>query len=178
MSCAVDPTAWGEKNRVQLATGKRHEWVLARTGRDLPTTESMVDTVRAVMVKWFHGIPLDVLFADAGDAVDDVRVLSVSDKPPPPSSGAQRREALDPVPLLAASPEPPLYVTVAFNYRGYQKSLPWPVWTASSSFFRTDKLCPMDCDWMLVSAKDLAQLPEAEAEESLLEKLSEHGPGP
>lgn len=176
MSCTVDPSGWGEKNRVRLATGKTQEWVLARTTRDAPTQDSLVTTARAVMVKWFRGVPTDVQFADAGDAVDDVRVLSVSETPPAPKSGDQRRESLDPVPMIAAGKTPPLYVRVTFNYRGYVQSLPWPVWTATSSPFLSDKLCPLDCDWMLVLARDVATLPVAPEEQSGLDKLSDHAP--
>lgn len=178
MTCAVDPTAWGEKNRVELATGKTQVWVLARTSRDNPTVDSVPQTARAVMVKWFSGVPMDTLFADAGDAVDDIVVTGVSEKAPIGKSTDQRRESLDPIPLLASGPTPPLYVTLRFNYRGYQKSLPWPVWTATSGFLREDKLCPMDADWMLVVARDIAELAAAPEESSTLEKLSEHAPGP
>jgi hypothetical protein len=178
MSCTVDPADWGEKNRVHLATGKTQEWVLARTTRDRPTQASVEKTARAVMVKWFHGIPTDVQFADAGDAVDDIRVVSVSETPPEPKAGDQRRESLNPVPLLAAGPTPPLYVRITYNYRGYVQSLPWPVWTASLSPLLSDKLCPLDADWMLVLARDLTALPVAPEEDSALDKLGKHGPGP
>jgi hypothetical protein len=176
MSCAVDPIAWGEKNRVRLATGKTQEWVLARTTRDRPTQASVVTTARAVMVAWFHGLPTDVQFADAGDAVDDVQVIDVSESPPVSRAGDQRRESLDPLPLIASGPTPPLYVRVTFNYRGYATSLPWPVRTATFSLLWADKICPFDCDWMLVLARDVASLPEAPAEKSGLDKLSDNAP--
>ena len=179
MSCAVDPIAWGEKNRVSLRTGKRHEWVLARTSRDNPSTSSLAETARAVMVKWFRGIPLDVLFADAGDVVDDIQVQAVTTEAPAPTAGAERRENLDPLPLLASGPSSPLYVKLSFNYRGYQKSLPWPVWTANNlSLLRESKLCPFDCDWMLLWGKDPSKLADAGEEASFLDKLAKHGPGP
>src|SRR5262245_56519059 len=117
MSCAVDPTAWGEQNRVKLATGKTHEWVLARTQRDAPTVDSVRETTIAVMGKWFAGTPLDVMFADAGTAVDGITVTNVSEQRPTPSAKGQRREQLDPLPILAPSERPPLYVSVTFNYR-------------------------------------------------------------
>lgn len=177
MSCTVDAVAWGEKNRVVLATGKTQEWVLARTTRDLPTIDSVVATARAVLVKWFDGLALDTQFADAGDAVDDISVISVSQNMPVPGASDLRRERLDPVPLLAASPLPPIYVSIRFNYRGYATSLPWPVWTATSSPFKVDKLCPTDADWMLVWAKDPKKLDTAPHELGALDKLSEHGPG-
>lgn len=176
MSCSVDAVAWGEKNRVALATGKTQEWVLARTTRDAPTLASLPETARAVMVKWFAGTPLDTMFADAGSSVDDVHVTAVSETAPVPKSTDQRRESLDPVPLLATSSSPPLYVSLRFNYRGYAKSLPWPVWTASVSLFKSDKLCPTSADWMLVSARDAGELAAAPDEASALEKLSTHAP--
>ena len=137
---------------------------------------SLADTAKAVMVKWCEGVALDVLFADAGSAVDDVTIISVSEARPAPSAKDQRRESLDPLPLLAPSASPPLYVKLSFNYRGYAKSLPWPVWTATSSPFRSDKLCPIDADWMLVAAKAPESLATAPTEQSALDKLSEHGP--
>lgn len=178
MSCAVDPVAWGEKNRVALSTGKKHEWVLARTTRDNPTVDEVIMTARAVLVKWFDGVALDTMFADAGKAVDDVVVVAVSERPPVPSNADQRRESLDPVPLLAPSPVPPLYVTVRFNYRGYAQSLPWPVWTATASPLRVDKLCPLSADWMLVWAKNTAELETAPEELGALDKLTTYAPGP
>jgi hypothetical protein len=180
MSCAVDATAWGEKNRVQLATGKVQRWILARTTRDAPTLGSVADTTRAVLVKWFpHSTPLDPLFADAGDAVDAITIHGIYDRAPAPGSKDQRRENLNPVPMLAPSSTPPLYVEVSFNYRGWAKSMPWPVWTADNvSFLRSSKLCPLDADWMLVSAQDLATLPDAPTEASWLEKLAQNAPGP
>ena len=177
MSCAVDVVTWGERNRVRLFTGKRQRWTLARTSRDKPTQTSLVATTKAVLVKWFLGTPLDTQFADAGDAVDDVTVLAVSETPPPAPAGAQRREDLDPVPLVAAGLTPPLFVTIELNYRGYAQDLPWPVWTASASPFRSDKLCPFDCDWMLVWAAPVESLIDAPEEAGLLEKLSVHGGG-
>ncbi len=176
MSCSVDAALWGEKNRVALGTGKTQEWVLARTTRDAPTLGSLPTTARAVLVKWFRGIPLDVQFADAGDAVDDVQVTGVTDTMPIPRASDQRREKLDPLPFIASGPTPPLYVRVTFNYRGYQKSLPWPVWTATSSPFLVDKLCPLDADWMLVWARDTEALGVAPEEQSGLDKLSDHAP--
>lgn len=179
MSCSVNPTAWGESNRVQLATGKVQRWVLARTTRDRPSLSTVADTTKAVMTKWFAGSPLDTLFADAGDTVDAITLHAVMDAPPVPGSGDQRREALDPVPLLASSPTPPVYVDVSFNYRGVWKNMPWPVWTqVSTSLLRSDKLCPFDCDWMLVSAQNLATLPDVGTESTWLEKLSTNAPGP
>jgi len=177
MTCPVDAIAWGEKNRVTLVTGKTHEWVLARTTRDAPTLASVPVTARAVMGKWFDGTPLDVLFADAGTAVDAITVLGVTDQAPSPRAKDQRRESLDPIPLLASSKTPPLYVTVRFNYRGYAKSLPWPVWTATGSLFREDKLCPLDADWMLVLSRDAAALPDVPEEASFLTKLEDNAPG-
>ena len=178
MTCGVDPIAWGEKNRVRLSTGKTHEWVLARTTRDRPTLDTLPMTTRAVMSKWFEGTPIDVLYADAGEAVDAVSVLSVSDSLPVPPSKAQRREQLDPLPFLAPGPTPPLFVRVAFHYRGYVKSLPWPVWTASgTTFLRESKLCPQNCDWMLVWAKSEDELTEAPPEASALDKLAQNAPG-
>lgn len=180
MSCSVDPSSWGAKNQVALGTGKVNEWVLARTTRDQPTLSSIPETARAVMVKWFpHSTPLDTQFADAGDAVDDVQVHAVSQAMPVPSSDDQRREALDPLPLLAASDSAPLFVTLSFNYRGYAKTMPWPVWTADNwSVLRDSKLCPFDCDWMLMWAKSPAKLKDAPTEKSFLEKVSEHAPAP
>lgn len=179
MSCPVDALAWGESNRVRVFTGKRQRWVLARTTRDNPTVASVPLTAKAVMGKWFEGTPLDVQFADAGDAVDDITVTNVSEELPPAPSGSQRREALDPVPLLAPSPRPPLFVTVEFNYRGYGKDLPWPVWTAPLlAFTREAKLCPLDCDWMLAWAAPEVGLAVAPDEEGLLDKLVHHAPGP
>jgi hypothetical protein len=175
MSCSVDPIAWGEKNRVSLATGKTHEWVLARTQRDRPAVDEVVRTARAVMVKWFDGIALDVTFADAGSAVDAIRVDGVLTERPVPQSGDQRREQCDPVPLLAAADRPPLYVKLSFNYRGFETSLPWPVWTATSSIFKVDKLCPEGADWMLVQAKQAAELAPAPPELGPLDKLAEGG---
>lgn len=178
MTCPIDPIAWGEKNRVSLATGKTHEWVLARTMRDRPTIDSVVTSARAVVGKWFQGTPIDVVFADAGDAVDDIQVTVVSYEPPAPGPGDQRREELDPLPMLASAALSPIYVTVRFNYRGYPKSLPWPVWTATSGFLRVDKLCPVEADWMLISSRSLAQLPTAPPEASLLDKLGANAPAP
>lgn len=176
MSCPVDAAQWGEKNRVALATGKTQEWVLARTTRDNPTMNNLPTTARAVMVKWFKGIPTDVQFADAGSAVDDVQVTSVTESLPTAKSTDQRRENLDPVPLIASGPTPPLYVRITFNYRGYARSMPWPVWTATSSPFLVDKLCPLDADWMLCWARNVAELGTAPEEQSGLDKLSEHAP--
>jgi hypothetical protein len=176
MSCIVDAAQWGEKNRVALATGKTQEWVLARTTRDNPTVSILPTTARAVMVKWFGGIPTDVQFADAGSAVDDVQVVSVSETLPVPKASDQRRETLDPIPLLAPGGAPPLYVRLTFNYRGYATSLPWPVWTATASPFRVDKLCPFEADWMLMWARDLSALGVAPDEQSGLDKLSHNAP--
>lgn len=176
MSCAVNEAEWGEKNRVELATGKTQEWVLARTTRDNPTLSSLPMTARAVMVKWFHGIPTDVQFADAGDAVDGVQVVSVSETMPTPKSTDQRRENLDPVPMIAAGSTPPLFVRLTFHYRGYARSLPWPVWTSSFSPLRSDKLCPLGADWMLVWARNVDELGAAPDELSGLDKLSENAP--
>lgn len=178
MTCSVDPTAWGEKNRIQLGTGKRQRWVLARTTRDNPTVDSLEMTARAVMNRWFpESTPVDVLFADAGTAVDDITIESVGESRPALGARDQRRESLDPLPMLAPGPTPPLYVALSFNYRGYAKSMPWPVWTESMSPLRESKLCPFDCDWMLVQAKATTELAAASEEKSGLEKLSQHGPG-
>lgn len=175
MSCAVDTQLWGEKNRVALATGMTQEWVLARTSRDKPTLGSVPETARAVMVKWFEGTPIDVLYADAGSAVDDVQVQSVSDVMPTPRATDQRRESLDPIPWIAAGENPPIYVRLTFNYRGYVKSMPWPVWTARG-YLRSEKLCPFDADWMLVWARDAAALGAAPEEASGLDKLTKNAP--
>lgn len=178
MSCSVDVAAWGERNRVSLATGKTQEWVLVRTMRDNPTIDSVVATARAVLVKWFAGMALDTQFADAGDTVDAIDVVAVSERMPVPSSSDLRRESLDPVPLLAASPVAPLYVTVRFNYRGYATSMPWPVWTATVNPLRSSKLCPFDADWMLGWAKDPKSLELAPEELGALDKLSDNAAGP
>lgn len=175
MSCSVDPIAWGKNNRVSLATGKTHEWVLARTQRDRPAVDDVIRTARAVMVKWFDGMALDVAFADAGDVVDAITVTSVLTERPPPQSGDQRREQCDPVPVLAPADRPPLYLRLTFNYRGYEKSMPWPVWTATSSIFKADKLCPENADWMLVQARPTVELAPAPTEIGPLDKLTTAG---
>ena len=171
--CPVDPTQWGKDNRVRLFKGKRNVWVLARTLADRPSTgwlDYVTLTTRAVMAKWFHGYALDTVFADASDAADDVQVLRISDSRPSVRAAAQRREQMDPVPTLRPDAGI-IYVTVAFNYRGFATEMPWPVWGSASSVLRAAKLCPFGADWMLVQTTSEDALAASPPPKSPLEKL-------
>lgn len=179
MGCDVNVEQWQKNNRVTLHRGKVNTWVLARTLRDRPDTEVIEDTARAVMSKWFYGMPLDHLYGDAGYAVDAVKVVASGPHRPPPMPGAQLRSKLDTIPLLR--PEGGVaYVTLTFNYRGYDTSMPWPVYTSNWSFTREGKSCPIECDWMLLAASNPKAddpLPEAPEEMSILDKLDVYADG-
>lgn len=178
MSCPVDPEKWAEQNRVELYPGKVNRWVLVRTLRDNPTPETLRDTTRAVMGKWFRDSGVGVMTAEASDAVDSISIESCSYSRPTPRKTDQRRESTQPVPLMAPSEHGYVYLTVDFNYRGAQRSMPWPVWSQAFSLLRSSKICPIGADWMLAqaSAPTAEQpLPEAPPEQSWWEKVDQYG---
>ena len=78
---------------------------------------------------------------------------------------------------------PSIYLTITFNYRGAITSMPWPVWSSKFSLLSQSKLCPVDCDWMLVEAAtdgvgQAPELPEAEKEQPWWGKqVSEYSAG-
>lgn len=183
MSCAVDPALWGKANRVRLFPEKVNQWVLGRTLVDSPTRQSVEDTTMAVLRRWFGDSGIGFLTGEASDAVDAIQIVDVAYERPIPRASDERRETLDPVPTLAPSPGGYLYVTVRFNYRGLERDMPWPVWTAprpfEPSFTLAARRCPFGADWMLEQAttprpgEPLEPVPE---EKTIWEKLSRYTP--
>lgn len=174
-TCPVDAEAWGKENRVQLHQGRRNVWTFARNTDDRPDLGEVRASLKSTMVKLFHGWPLDTAFADAGYAVDDIAVLYAGQKRPKGVPGEQRREKLPgKTPALLKS-GPSIFVTVAFNYRGYETSMPWPVWGHYWSLRDSQNTCPVDADWILSSAYPLDKVKAAPAEAGAIDKLRQHG---
>lgn len=174
MSCPVDAAKWAKENRVQLHRGQRNVWTLARTlddGADLGRVE---DDTRSLMVTLFDGWALDTAFADAGYAVDGIEVVHAGKLRPKAVPGEQRRTGLPgTVPLLKAGPS--IFVTVAFNYRGFDHDMAWPVRGHALSWFEGEKSCPVQADWVLISSLPADKLQKAPPEPGSLDKLRAHG---
>lgn len=174
MTCPVDSAAWAKANRVRLYRGKRNVWTFARTLSDRADLGLVEQTAKALLVKLFAGWPLDTQFADAGYAVDGIEVVHAGKLRPRAVPDEQRREQLPgPIALLKAGPS--VFVTLAFNYRGFEEDMPWPVWGHVHSLLKSEKLCPVQADWVLSSALPVDKLRPAPAELSPLDKIALHG---
>lgn len=146
--CPVDIDKWQAINRVKLYSNQVNRWVIARTTSDAPNLSNVRDAVLRVMrQKWF-----------SDETIDGLNVVNVSFDRPPVQPGEQRREDLPQPPLLKRVDKGLIYVTVDFNYRGLQPSIPWPVWDQASlweldlALTRKGHECPLTADLMLEGA--------------------------
>ncbi|MGB1276518.1 MAG: hypothetical protein ACPG77_12285 [Nannocystaceae bacterium] len=178
MNCPVDPELWALDNRVTLHPGRVNRWVLVRTLRDNPTPELLLRSTIAVMGRWFGDSGIGITTGTAGDNVDSIAIESQS-YTRPLLMNSQRREQLDPIPMMR--PGSVIYLTVTFNYRGSIRSMPWPVWSSAFSLLTSSKICPFNCDWMLSEAANTStsggELPAVREPDSWWEQVAEYSKG-
>lgn len=178
----VDVEEWRKKNRVKLYPGKVNHWVLARTLKDNPDDDDLKQTLFAVMNKWFKGSPIDpaLELSSGGRAgnTDAIQIVAISRSLIDPPAVMQTRDQLPYPPIPTVTAGPVVFIHVKFAYRGRQSSMPWPVRTSpgwAGVQLQTSAQCPIDADWMLVSAgKAVEKAPPKETvSEAVKEKAAE-----
>lgn len=148
LSCDVNAAAWGAKNRVKLFPGQLQRWTwVTRASRDESERE-LADEATS-RTRYY--------FANAGglsSAADSFNVERIARTPPPIRASYQRREKLDPAPLVESGSDPLVWITLTFALRTVVPDGPWPVY--SSLWDRGSSECPIGATWVLDSADDVS----------------------
>lgn len=163
-SCPIPLDEFKDKCRVATYPGKVNRWLLLRTTRDGATREQVLETVDAVMRKWWSGVRgpagdvapterLGSVRADVGAGEEAWEAFASTQGAPldtrqscPFGMTIQTGRASLSSPATSRG-EDFFAVYVEFELRAQITNLPWPVWQGAKRVL--DPECPVAADWLL-----------------------------